>query len=496
MKKINILLILLLTSCFKPSKSEFSVTIQNQTLNSMPPHFLSFAIDMAQITGGKWWEGSSDFSMGRGGALSPKLNFQRERLISLTTALAPSVIRAGGSEADSLYYSLDESEEVPHGFQTTLSKNTWSNFYNFVKETHNIPLLTLNIGPGYRDKNGILTYEHFHKLFTFLDSNKHTMQFFELGNEINAFFLNYGFKHQIDAKTYSLEYRNVKKILLSYFPESKLLGPANAFWPFIGEVFTSMSVSSEDIVSELGSELDIFSWHFYPSQSHRCPVNINRATEYTMTDLSTINSVDNIAKSVHSLSGPYEFESWLGETGPAQCGGEPQVSSSFSSTLWWIDFIGKISNTQNKVMIRQTLVGSDYGTIDNKTLFIRHDYLSSYIFKNMKNTRSLKVESDYNNLYAYCDDLNFLNILMVNLTKNSVKIKLENINDKFVSFYIDEKRSKNILEIVNSYHDFDSSMIDKPIKKLSMKSNHEYLIPKRSYIVSKSLDKSDLCGMN
>ena len=493
MKIITILFLSLLTSCLKPSSNKFIVSIKKETLNTMPPHFLSFAIDMAQITGGKWWEGSSDFSMGRGGAVSPKLNFNRDRLVSLTAALAPSVIRAGGSEADSLYYSLDDSEEIPQGFQTTLSKNTWSNFYSFVKKTDNIPLLTLNIGPGYRDENGELTYKHFHKLFSFLISSEHSMEFFELGNEINAFFLNYGLQHQIDAKTYSSEYLKVKQILRSYFPESRLLGPANAFWPFIGEVFTNISVSSEDIIGELGNELDVFSWHFYPSQSHRCPVNVNRATEYAMTEPSTVKSISNIANTVNTLSKPYEFESWLGETGPAQCGGEPEVSTSFSSTLWWIDFVGKISRTKNKVMIRQTLVGSDYGIIDNNSLSIRHDYVSSYIFKSMKNRRTLRIKSEYDNIYAYCDDSNILNILMVNFKKHSVEIQLKNLNDQFSSFYIDEKRSRDLLDIVNSNNYFTSSIIDKFISNISMNSKNEYVMPKRSYVVAQSLAPSQFC---
>ena len=462
-------------------------------MNVMPNHFVSFAIDLAQIAGGKWWEGSSDFSMGRGGKNSNKLNFKREKLVALTSSLSPSIIRAGGSEADSIYYGLDEDESIPKGFQTILSKRTWDDFYEFTRTTGNIPLFTLNIGPGYR-KNNQLSYVHFHKFFSYLRAHQHDMKYFELGNELNAFFLNYGLSGQVSAKQYAGEYLKVKKILKSYFPKSKLLGPANAFWPFLGEVFSSFSTSSKDIVKYLKNHLDILSWHFYPTQSHRCPVNVNRASEYSMTHPTTVGAIDKVSDEVKEMTKRDGIESWLGETGPAQCGGEPSVSTSFSSSLWWIDFIGKISQTNNKVMIRQTLIGSDYGIVDNETLNVRHDFLSTYLFKSLRASYSLNLVGDRDHVYSYCSKDGIHHLLIVNMKHKNVEYNLSHFmdNNSYDAIVIDELASKSIIDKINEANQFDSSMIEDNVTRMDI--GKTLLIKKRAYAFLSSKSKSSICS--
>ena len=298
MFKIHVLIITLFLFSCHHEESEFIIDDQRPIeVKIISPYFLSFALDLAQVAGGKWWEGSSDFSMGRCGRRATPFDFKRERLKNLASMLSPFILRVGGSEADSIYYSLTENKSIPKGFQTTLTSSIWNDLYQFSRLNDGKLLFTLNIGPGYR-KNRKLQFSHFHKLFSYIKESGHQVSYFELGNELNAFFLNYGFSGQITEKQYAFEFLEVKKIMKNYFPSAKLIGPANAWWPFMGEVFSSIAFSSRKLLTLLNNEIDIFTWHYYPTQSHRCPININKSTENSMLNHKTRSAINPIMKNI------------------------------------------------------------------------------------------------------------------------------------------------------------------------------------------------------
>src|SRR5919201_613535 len=82
-------------------------------------------------------------------------------------------------------------------------------------------------------------------------------------------------------------------------------------------------------------------------------------------------------------------EVWLGESGNAQCGGEPGVSDALAGTLWWVDQLGALARRGQRVVFRQTLVGSDYGLLDDQTLDPRPDYWASILWKRVMGTKVL-----------------------------------------------------------------------------------------------------------
>jgi heparanase 1 len=97
---------------------------------------------------------------------------------------------------------------------------------------------------------------------------------------------------------------------------------------------------------------------------------------------------------------------WLGETGSAQCGGEPGLSDRFASGLWWLDELGSAAQDGQAVVIRQALIGADYGLIDPLTLRPRPDYFNSLAWKRWMGPRVLDVARSGDNpwlrLYAHC----------------------------------------------------------------------------------------------
>jgi heparanase 1 len=147
-----------------------------------------------------------------------------------------------------------------------------------------------------------------------------------------------------------------------------------------------------------------------------------------------------------------QAETWLGETGNAQCGGEPGISNSFVGSLWWIDQLGLGAKLGQKVMVRQTLTGSDYGLIDYETMIPMPGYWSSLIWKKLMGTRVYSLGDDWINpyirLYAHSTPagerfpVGSITLLVINLHKEkTVTILLpetEHIQKKIFSLSTDD----------------------------------------------------------
>jgi hypothetical protein len=97
---------------------------------------------------------------------------------------------------------------------------------------------------------------------------------------------------------------------------------------------------------------------------------------------------------------------WLGETGSAQCGGEPGFSNTFADTLWWLDELGRVARRGQQVVVRQTLAGSDYGLVDDRTMQPNPSYWASWLWRNLMGTRvldaSFEPASPSLRAYAHC----------------------------------------------------------------------------------------------
>jgi heparanase 1 len=161
-------------------------------------------------------------------------------------------------------------------------------------------------------------------------------------------------------------------------------------------------------VADAGSLLDVITWHYYPQQSVRCPLAVRRAGPEVMLDPANLDDVGAWADQVtaaRTQAAP-TAEVWLGETGNAQCGGEPGVSDAFAGTFWWIDELGMLARRGLPVVVRQTLSGSNYGLIDDTTLTPNPDYWASLLWRRLMGTRVLAVATidptTHARVYAHC----------------------------------------------------------------------------------------------
>ncbi len=348
--------------------------------------YLSVAIDIASVVGGPLWETPTP-GLPMGANKKTPYDFSRPQLQRLAAALAPAYLRIGGTDADRTLYDLDaEPAPAPNG-AWRLHRAQWDALNAFALKLDYRIMFTLNAGALARDEHGRWNPDNARALMVDARQRQYPVDVWELGNEVNAYPLLH--RHWLSAKSYVDDLQVARWLIDEVNPQARLAGPAVAFWPGIGEGLPLI----ENVMKAGGPLLDVITWHYYPQQSFRCPVATNRAHAGHVLRPRELKEVERWADFVQRLAsrdGP-QAQVWLGETGGAQCGGEPGQSDRFASSLWWLDQLGRMAKRGQRVVVRQTLTGGDYGLIDDETLLPNPDYWASLLWRRLMGTTVLDV---------------------------------------------------------------------------------------------------------
>jgi hypothetical protein len=366
--------------------------------------FLSFAVDTAQVVGGEFWAPrGQDHGLLHTGPV-PHYDFTRPRLRRLAAALAPAYLRIGGTDADRTVYYLGDGAPPapPSGARWVLTRQRWDEVNDFARALDLRVAFTLNAGNSARDAAGDWNPDNARALIAYSRAHDYPVAVWELGNEINA----YPFLHRrwLTVDRYAGDLARARGLIGELDSSARLAGPSSAFWPILGELRSF----SEPLLRRAGPLLDIVSWHYYPQQSHRCPLATRRAAPDHMLTPDDLSDVERwaarIEGGVHAHAPAAAM--WLGETGSAQCGGEPGISDAFADALWWLDEMGRVARRGHAVVVRQTLSGSDYGLIDDRTLEPNPSYWASWLWRNLMGRQALAVDVSAGapavRAYAHC----------------------------------------------------------------------------------------------
>ncbi|MCA9670277.1 MAG: hypothetical protein KC503_32000 [Myxococcales bacterium] len=393
---------------------------------TIPERFLSVAVDTAQVVGGLFW--NPDGSSGTVGDFPvPPYDFARPRLRALAKALAPALLRVGGTDADHTYYDLDGTTggKAPAGFEWVLTKAQWDGVADFARALDYRILFTLNAGKGPRDQSDVWQGDNARSLVEYSVANNVPVDVWELGNEVNGYSVLLGFFLQ--PQQYGADLAAARALIDAAAPGAKLAAPAIAYWPKAGEFNNYFG----QLMAVGPHPVDIVTWHYYPQQSRRCPLATRRARAEVMLDPQNLDEASRWAAEVeaHTKKGAPGAAVWLGESGNAQCGGEPGVSDAFAGSFWWIDQLGVLAARGQGAVVRQTLSGSDYGLIDDQTLEPRPDYWASLLWRRLVGTRVLSAKSDDTKLraYAHCRRQgDGVTVVLLNVdTAKSVRVDLD-----------------------------------------------------------------------
>lgn len=171
----------------------------------------------------------------------------------------------------------------------------------------------------------------------------------------------------------------------------------------------------------------MINWHYYPFQSHRSPVRTRAAR---LRALLNPRSFADFARYSHRLNVWRDqfqpsAEVWTGETGSAQCGGQPELSDRFISCFWWADQLGQGALFGQQVMVRQSLIGGDYGLIDRLTLKPRPDYWLSWLWVRLMGRRVFRCQHKNKHLRVYGHEHpsgDGLTLMIINMKPQGIRV--------------------------------------------------------------------------
>ncbi len=367
------------------------------------PRYLSFSIDISVLAGGFWWEGALDVKRGLGTLRVPPLSLTSKKLDKLVQLLGPAYLRIGGSEADKIHYfnKPDDDEDA-----LVLTHQQWDELHDFIRRNQLQLIFTCKYGLFNRRQQGRWQGDELVALLEYTRAKDYNIEVFELGNELNAYWAFHGLTSQPRAHNLARDYDRFSALVHSLFPKAKISGPGSAFWPKLGETVKPLSNITPRFLASLNTRLDIVDWHYYPFQSDRSPVRTRRARIEHLIDPKSFEYFRRYSHRLSALRDRFqpEAELWTGETGSAQCGGQPELSDRWISSFWWADQLGMGARLGQKVMVRQSLLGGDYGMIARLTLKPRPDYWVSWLWGQLMGQNVYAIDSSDPALRSYLHD--------------------------------------------------------------------------------------------
>lgn len=418
-------------SASSPSQPAIKLSLTSlQAVHHVSPCYLSFSIDISVVAGGFWWEGSQGVRRGLGILRIPPLNLKTKKLDRLVKALGPSYLRVGGSEADKIHYfhAHDNSAD-----ELVLTHAMWDDLHAFIRRNELRFFFTFKYGLFARKHHGDWRGTEIEHLLRYSQDNHYRLDVCELGNELNAYWAFHGIRSQPTAKNLAQDYATFIDMVRHYYPDIMICGPGSAFWPHLGETVKPFSNLTQKFLEHLPAKLDIVDWHYYPFQSDRSPLRTRSATIKTAIAPKSFETFALYSKVLCRWRDMYQPQAqlWTGETGSAQCGGQAKISDRFASCFWWADQLGQGAVMGQKVMVRQSLIGGDYGLIDRLRLKPRPDYWISWLWCQLMGEAVYSVNKASPNLRTYCHQHKHsqdLCLLIINLACKTVRV---DINDFF-----------------------------------------------------------------
>lgn len=370
-----------------------TVTVRTSpVLARTSPSYVSFAVDLDQVTGGMFW---SQVPNARGNAPVAPYDFSRQRLRTLTRALAPAYLRISGTAANKTYYDMSGAPlaTAPAPFTRILTKREWDAVNEFAGTLGLKVVLGVNAGPGPRDASGSWVPGNARALLQYTASRGYPLAAVEFGNEPNLFSLVSGLSPAYTVPDYIRDLEAFNALRAAVVPHAQLMGPGSYYdnagseTPY-GRPFGPLA---SQILPAAPRIYNLLTFHEYPATSTRCPGVGNPvpvdplAPDYLDGVLRTYDSLDALGRK-YDPGRPI----WYGEAGSASCGGQQGYSNRFEATFWYLNALGALAQRGLQVFIRQTLSGSDYGLIDDATLQPNPDYWAALLWHRLMGTEILR----------------------------------------------------------------------------------------------------------
>ena len=378
-------------------------------LRQMDERLVSYNIEMTEVTGGTFWkayteaqvDGTEAFpeikdwsNMGNLQQWYDPIDSKNPRLIKLAKELGTAWIRVSGTWANKTYYDFDNKYDgkVPEGFQNVLSKEQWLNLLDFVKAVDGKLLVSIANCPGIHNADEPMDFTQAELLFRTSKEYGVPISAAEFTNEPNLIALS-GLPKGYTAADHARDHDLFGAWLRENYPDCLFVGPCT-----VGDInlFGSLSgagggmaagfqmVTTEQLLGDYKSPMDVFSYHYYNGVSERgaamgghWPYEACLSEQYLAVAADCARQY--VARRDKYVAGG---QMWVTESGDAGCGGNTWAST-YADVPRTLNELGEFCTVTDGVIFHNTLASSDYGYLKHGTFLPRPNYFAVLLWNRL-----------------------------------------------------------------------------------------------------------------
>jgi heparanase len=404
------------------------------SVGSIDVRYQSYNVEMLEVTGGKFWKpygpeldsilaakqpaaplpGSGDTPAGMNpGVYSyrPPIDLTNGRLRKLAAALGPAYVRVSGTWANTSYFPpSDEAPATPPpGFMGVLSRQQWKGVIDFARAVDAEIVTSFATSVGTRDARGVWTADQARRFVAYTKAAGGQIAAAEYMNEPTAAAMG-GAPAGYDASAYGRDFKLFHAFAREAAPEMLILGPGS-----VGETTGGWGVmygvagvlSTRDmLVASRPAHVDAFSYHHYGAASQRCAGMGMQTTAADALSEEWLRRTDETLAFYRRLRDEFEPGKpfWLTEVADAACGGNPW-GATYLDSFRYLDQLGRLAKQEVRVVAHNTLVASDYGLLDDRTLAPKPNYWAALLWRKLMGTTVLESAVPIQpglHVYAHC----------------------------------------------------------------------------------------------
>ena len=378
-------------------------------LRQMDPRLVSYNVEMTEVTGGTFWkayteaqvDGTEDFpvikdwtNMGNLQQWYDPIDTTNPRLIKLAKDLGPAWIRVSGTWANKTYYDFDGKYEgkVPEGFQNVLTKQQWLNLLDFVKAVDGKLLVSIANCPGIHAADEPMPFEQADLLFRTSKEYGVPIAAAEFTNEPNLAALS-GLPHGYTPADHARDHDLFGAWLKENYPECLFVGPCTVgdidMFGMLEGAGGGMAagfqiVTTEQLLGEYKSPMDVFSYHYYNGVSERGAAMGGHWPYEAILSERYLGVAASCARQYTAKRDRYVpgGQMWVTESGDAGCGGNTWAST-YADVPRTLNELGEFSTVTDGVIFHNTLASSDYGFLKHGTFLPRPNYFAVLLWNRL-----------------------------------------------------------------------------------------------------------------
>ena len=379
-------------------------------LRSIDPRLISYNVEMTEVTGGTFWkayseaqvDGTEEFpvikdwsNMGNLQQWYDPIDTKNPRLIKMAQALGTAWVRVSGTWANKTYYDFDNKYggKVPEGFQNVLSKQQWLNLLDFVKAIDGKLLVSIANCPGIHAADEPMPFEQADLLFRTSKEYGVPIAAAEFTNEPNLIALS-GLPQGYTAADHARDHDLFGAWLKENYPECLFVGPCT-----VGDIdMFGMGndgagggmaagfrmVTTEELLGEYKSKMDVFSYHYYNGVSERgAAMGGHWPYEAILTE-QYLGIAGHCARQYVPKRDKYVpgGQMWVTESGDAGCGGNTWAST-YADVPRTLNELGDFATVTDGIIFHNTLASSDYGYLKHGSFEPRPNFFAVLLWKKL-----------------------------------------------------------------------------------------------------------------